>query len=316
MKNKESKKFITKKRAAIAGVCALAIVLVSGGVTFIQTRNAILNATYVDPISESELNAEDTPLAGTAKVTKKTQKKTKTSKKTVTMKTAASKTYTKNLPATKKTTTDTKATDKNTTVKTDTTVQTNVTEKYTKKSKKKTVTTKTVTTVTTTTTVKPDETPKSTPKAAYEVSVTNLAPKMDSRVTSAFQTLGLKVVVDGSVSYSGFFSAKDKKITMREESDTIYHELGHFLAFLAGNYDTGSKFQQIYAAEKGKYSGYNTAYVTQNSAEYFAESVRDYVLNPGALKSARPQTYDAVEEALKKVTTAQVTKMKLVMSAL
>ena len=198
-----------------------------------------------------------------------------------------------------------------TTIKTDTTVQTNTSEKYTNKSIKKVVTTKVTTTVKTTTTVKPVA---AAAKKPYELQVAKAAPKMDSKVISAYQTLGLEVWVDSSVSYAGYFDAKNKKITLKADDDTIYHELGHFLGFISGNYDVSSEFVAIYKAEKDNYTGYNKTYVVQNSAEYFAESVKDYMLNKSALKSARPKTYDAVEKALSKVTTAQVNKMKLILS--
>ena len=45
-------------------------------------------------------------------------------------------------------------------------------------------------------------------KAKYEVSVTKVAPKADTRVISAFQTLGFKVYVDASVSYAGYLDRK------------------------------------------------------------------------------------------------------------
>ncbi|MBQ8306215.1 MAG: hypothetical protein IJX90_08370 [Blautia sp.] len=139
---------------------------------------------------------------------------------------------------------------------------------------------------------------------------------MDSRVLNAFTSMGLKLIVNSTVSYSGYFSARDKSITLRQEGDTIYHELGHFLAFIAGNYDTGKDFQKVYAAEKGKYTGYNKSYVTQNCSEYFAECVKDYILDPSTMSKVRPESYKAVQTALSKVTTAQVTKMKLIMSVL
>ena len=63
---------------------------------------------------------------------------------------------------------------------------------------------------------------------------------MDSRVLNAFTKLGFTVKVDSSVSYSGHFDARTRTITMKQMDDTIYHELGHFLAFMAGNMDTGS----------------------------------------------------------------------------
>lgn len=311
MKGKKIREFFTKKRAVAACCGVLAAALVAGSAITVQdTMNAIEVASYVDPIMETSLEEEETPLASTPKVTTTTKTSTKSSSKTTTISKAATKTYTKTLPTTSKTSTKTttkKATASTTTVKTQTTTKTAVTEKYTKGSKKKNVTTKVTTTVKTTTTV----TPKS-----YEVEITKLAPKMDSKVTNAFKTLGFKIIIDPSVSYSGYFNAKNKTITLKKEDDTIYHELGHFLAFVAGNYDTSSSFKSVYNAEKSKYTGVNKAYVIQNSSEYFAESVRDYILNKVALKKARPKTYAAVEAALKKVTTAQVSKIKVVLSVM
>ena len=144
----------------------------------------------------------------------------------------------------------------------------------------------------------------------HEVSVTAVAGKMDSRVISAFQRLGFKVYVDPSVNYSGYFDARSRSITMKETSDATYHELGHFLAFIAGNVDKSSSFQAVYNAEKANVTSFNKAYVTQNASEYFAESVRDYILNNASLKSSRPQTYAAVQTALNQITDAQITKIE------
>ena len=62
------------------------------------------------------------------------------------------------------------------------------------------------------------------------------------------------------------------------------------------------------------YTAYNKSYVTQNSAEYFAESVKEFTLNPAALKSARPKTYESVKEAMDKLTDDRVAKVKKVYS--
>lgn len=133
---------------------------------------------------------------------------------------------------------------------------------------------------------------------------------MDSRVIKAFQQLGFKINVDPSVSYSGYFEARSRSITMREIDDSVYHELGHFLAFIAGNVDKTAAFQSVYAAEKESVTSYNKAYVTQNASEYFAESVKDFILNNSALKSSRPQTYEAVQNALNMITDAQIAKIQ------
>ena len=282
---------------------ALAAVIGSVGI-FQAVQVPDLPVYTADPITEVvTIEEEETPLASTTKTTKST----KTSTKKQTLKTKSKKTYTKNLGTTSKTTTKTtKSSTK--TVKKQTTVKTNVKEYYYKNKKYKNVkTTKTTTVKTTTTTV--------TKKAKYEVDINKIAPKMDAAVRNAYKTLGFKVYIDSSVNYSGYFDAKARTITLKKEDDTIYHELGHFLAFISGNTDTSSSFKTIYNKEKSKYTGTNKAYVIQNSSEYFAESVKDYTLTASSLKEARPQTYSAVQKALKKVTSAQLKKLQIVYAA-
>ena len=249
---------------------------------------------------------------GVPKTTTKTEKKV--SKKKVVMKKAAKKSYTKKISS--KTETDTKtANSPDRIIVTKTTIKTVVKEKFTKGSKVKVAITTVVTT--TKTTVTPLDyassltyvSPDNNNKGKYEVNAATLAPLMDARVLKAFRTMGFKVYVDPSVSYAGYFDSRDRSITLREESDNLYHELGHFLAFVAGNVDQSSSFKAVYAQEKGKYIGYNKAYVTKDSAEYFAESTKDYILHGTALKSSRPQTYAAIKDALDKVTDAQITKI-------
>ncbi len=309
------KKMSAWKKGALA--LALAICVCAGGSVYEvqQVKESLELAEYVDPELETEILDEETPLASTPKVTTTTKTSTKSAQKTVTLSKASAKTYTKSLPTTTKTSTKTTKKNSTTTVKTVTTVKVYTTEKYTKGSKYKVVTTKTVTTVKTTTTVQVTTT--STASSGTKTwNVDAAAPKMDSRVRSAFKTLGFTITIRKDVSYSGYFSAKTKSITIRDEDTTIYHELGHFLAFVAGNYDKTTKFTAVYNAEKDLYSGFNKAYVTQNASEYFAESVRDYMLYNSKLKSERPKTYAAVQEALSKLTTAQINKMKLILSAL
>ena len=128
---------------------------------------------------------------------------------------------------------------------------------------------------------------------------------MDSRVLNAYARMGFTVTVDPNAAYAGHFDARSRSITIQEADETIYHELGHFLAFIAGNVDQSSAFASVYNSEKAKFTGYNKAYATQNAAEYFAESVKDYMLNGAALSSQRPNTYKAIQSALNTVTTAR-----------
>lgn len=274
---------------------------------------------YTDPVVEQTIEDDDTPLASQPKVTTKTTKSSKTTKKNIKLKAAATKTYTKKLPTTKKTTNKTTKKNQTTTIKTKTTVQTDTSQKYTKKSKNVVQTQKVTTTVQTTTTVvaAASTTVNATTagsttakKEKYTVSnVASIAPQMDSRVLNAFTKMGFTVIVDPSVSYAGYFDGRSRTITLKVEDDTIYHELGHYLAFIAGNVDKNAAFASVYNSEKSKFTGVRKAYATQNASEYFAESVLEYTENPSVLKAQRPQTYEAITNALSKVTDAQVNKI-------
>lgn len=333
--------WIRKKKIA-AGCAALAGVLVVGSVIAFQYNASQVPElpTFTDPIMETTIQEEETPLASKPTVTTDTKKSTKTTRKKVKTKKAAKKTYQKKRPKKTKTSTQTIRKDENTTVEITTTVDTYVTEKFKKKSKKKTVITKVVTTVKTTTTVRKPvsnvsanasgdsgftsgSTSASTSgsstasssgtnasKEKYVVDINSIAPLMDSRVRNAFKTLGFTIEVDPSVSYAGHFDARTRKITLKYEDNTVYHELGHFLAFIAGNVDTKADFKSVYNAEKSLFDGVNKTYVTNNSSEYFAESVRDYTVRGSELKTKRPKTHTAINNALNKITDSHVANVQ------
>lgn len=307
---------LLKKKRVAAGLTAIVLAVAVGSVSVVQQKSQIPELpVYTDPEMETNIEEEETPLADKPVVKTTTSKKTTTKK--VKMKKAAAKTYTKELPATSTTSKKTAQTS-SASVVTKTTVVKKIEEKYTKKSKVKVVTTVATTTVTTTTTPKAGTstgvnsatTVNNNSGVTGTVEVGQLAPKEDSRVLTAYRTLGFKVNVDPSVSYSGYFNARNRQITLKKVNETIYHELGHFIAFIAGNVDTTSEFKTIYNQEKSLYTAYNKAYVTQNSSEYFAESAKEYVLNPGALKAARPKTYEAVRSAVESITDERIAKIQ------
>lgn len=307
---------LLKKKRVAAGLTAIVLAVAVGSVSVVQQKSQIPELpVYTDPEMETNIEEEETPLADKPVVKTTTSKKTTTKK--VKMKKAAAKTYTKELPATSTTSKKTAQTS-SASVVTKTTVVKKIEEKYTKKSKVKVVTTVATTTVTTTTTPKAGASTGVNSAATVNnnsgvtgtVEVGQLAPKEDSRVLTAYRTLGFKVNVDPSVSYSGYFNARNRQITLKKANETIYHELGHFIAFIAGNVDTTSEFKTIYNQEKSLYTAYNKAYVTQNSSEYFAESAKEYVLNPGALKAARPKTYEAVRSAVESITDERIAKIQ------
>ena len=338
MKGKKITEWLANKKV-VSSCAAIALAAVIGGVSLFSGAGETPEfPSYTDPIMETSIIEDETPLASQPKTTVKTTSSTKTIRKTVKLKKASKKSYTKKLKTKTKVT---NKTDKsgNTTVDTKTTVVTKATAKYTKKSKKKVVTSKITTTVQTTTTQQvsiANETAVSTTSSGtsaaqataaasssqnqskYEANVANVASvagKMDNRVIAAYQQLGFKLVVDPSVNYSGYFDARSRSITMKQIDDSVYHELGHFLAFIAGNVDKTASFQSIFAAEKANVTAFNKAYVTQNASEYFAESVKDYILNNASLKSTRPQTYAAVQNALNQITDAQIAKIQKIYGA-
>lgn len=308
------------KKKIAAGCIAAAALITAGSFAMVWQDSQVPELpNYTDPVVEQTIEDDDTPLASQPKVTTKTTKRSKTTKKNIKLKAAATKTYTKKLPTTKKTTNKTTKKNQTTTIKTTTTVQTDTSQKYTKKSKNVVQTQKVTTTVQTTTTVvtAASTTVNATTagsttakKEKYTVSnVASIAPQMDSRVLNAFTKMGFTVIVDPSVSYAGYFDGRSRTITLKVEDNTIYHELGHYLAFIAGNVDKNAAFASVYNSEKSKFTGVRKAYATQNASEYFAESVLEYTENPSVLKAQRPQTYEAITNALSKVTDAQVNKI-------
>lgn len=312
-KNKIAEYIKKKNKKLAAGCTAVILTAAVVGVALFQSKNAVPELPiYTDPVLEVTLEEEETPLASAPKVTTSTTKKT--SKKNVKLSKAAAKTYTKKLPDAKKTTTKKQDSTKES-VTTQTTVLTAKSEKYTKKSKVKVVTTIVTTTVKKTVVKKTSANAGTTVQASgnqaskYQADVGSIAPLMDARVLSAYEELGFTVTVDSTVAYAGCFDAKTQTITLKKADATVYHELGHFLAFITGNTDKSSSFTAIYNQEKSKFNGTNKAYATQNSSEYFAESVKDYIVNAASLKSTRPKTYGAVTEAMNKVTDTQLAKV-------
>ena len=82
------------------------------------------------------------------------------------------------------------------------------------------------------------------------------------------------------------------------------------LLFVAGNVDRTSAFAAVFITAKNpNLTGINRSYATQNSSEYFAESVLEYVTSPSTLKRQRPKTYAAIVEALNKITDERVQRV-------
>ncbi|MCC8137246.1 MAG: hypothetical protein LIO76_04145 [Clostridiales bacterium] len=324
MKAEQVKEVFQKTSVKVTGI-VLAAAIAVGGVwaANYQATSVPELVSYVDTEEVVTVEEEEVPLANT-----KTTKSTKTTKKTTNVKLSSKskKTYSSKGKTTTKTTTKTATTQTSTassvtTTKTTTktAVQTQVTKKYTRNSKvckqtttTKTTVTKTVTTSTAKTAASTTASTTSSSSTGSSVTTAQALATVDSRVATAWNTLGFSFKVNASASYSGYFNATNRTITLKTLDETIYHELGHFVAFVAGNVDTSSAFKAVYNAEKSKYTKYNASYVTQTASEYFAESFKEYTLDPATLKSSRPQTYAAIVSALDKITTSQINKIKTV----
>ena len=333
MKKLAMKEALRKKLTKAGALALAAVVAMGGGVTYYNSQNQVPELiTYVDTDGSIEIPDEDVPLAA-PKVTKST--KTKKKVKKIKMKKASKKTYKKAGKTVTKKKKKVKSSKKNVTT-TETLTATNVTNAYKKGSKIDTQVTTVKTTVTktvaptgtaaattaaatgTATTTATKATTTGTASAAQngEIAITQIAPLVSGNVTSAFQKLGFKIVINSGVSYSGLCDARTRTVTLKRADNTVYHELGHFVAFVAGNIDTSSAFQSIYNREKSLYTDYNKAYVLSSSSEYFAESYKNYILNPTQLKNSRPETYAAIETALSRVTDAQASRILSVYGAL
>ena len=322
------------KLVRFGGIALAAAVLVTGTWYTGQETDDLSIPQIVEYVDTEDgsivIPEEEVPLATkpTVKVKKTTRRKVKKSR----LKKKAKKTA-KSTKRSKKSKTVKKENSKKK-VATATTVLTTVVSATKKNSKVKTVTTTVETTVKTTTTNKPKRssseaaasantvTANTAASAAQSISsdemqivsnvtVRSMAPRADANVLNAFENLEFKIEINPTSSYSGYFSVKAHNIILKKSSgDTIYHELGHFVGWLAGNVDTSSEFVAIYNKEKSALQSANYQYLTKSSAEYFAESYKDYVLSPQNLQSSRPQTYEFVKNAVSRITDARVTNIK------
>ena len=322
------------KLVRFGGIALAAAVLVTGTwYTGQETDDLSIPqiVEYVDTedgsivIPEEEVPLATKPIVKVKKTTRRKVKKSRLKKKA--KKTAKSTKRSKKSKTVKKENSKKK-------VATATTVLTTVVSATKKNSKVKTVTTTVETTVKTTTTNKPKRSSSEAAASANtvtantaasaaqstssdemqivsNVTVRSMAPRADANVLNAFENLEFKIEINPTSSYSGYFSVKAHNIILKKSSgETIYHELGNFVGWLAGNVDTSSEFVAIYNKEKSALQSANYQYLTKSSAEYFAESYKDYVLSPQNLQSSRPQTYEFVKNAVSRITDARVTNIK------
>lgn len=127
------------------------------------------------------------------------------------------------------------------------------------------------------------------------------APLAHPAVKRIFTKFCFHMEIKTDTDYSGYFSAKGQAIIMKKPGNVIYHELGHFLAWIAGNADYTAEWKEIYDEEKSFVTSPNKAYVIHTPYEYFAESYKDYVLTNQTLKATRPKTYAYITQKLNRI---------------
>lgn len=302
-----------KRFAQIAGI-VLAVVLV-GGVILTRPRevNEDILTAKVDVFeeetdsSEVVIDDEEVPLASAPKVKTTTSSKTTTKKQKMKAASKKSKTTTKTKTRKSKKTVNSssKSVIKETTVKT--TTRTTVK----KNSKIKTIRTTVKTTIKTTTKSLGGSVTSGSGSSGQGTSLRQLASKADSSVLNAFETLGFELRYNTNAPYSGAFNPTGGYIELKKaDGDYLLHELGHFVSFLVDGADSTSEFKEIFQSEKSKYTASNKAYVLTDSAEYFAESYKNYKENPSKLRSERPQTYEYIASCVKKITPSLVSEIK------
>ena len=102
MKGKKLTEWFTSKKI-VSSCAAIALAAVIGGVSlFSGTGETPEFPSYTDPVMETSIQEEETPLASQPKTSVKTTRSTKTRKKTVKLKKASKKSYTKKLKTTTK----------------------------------------------------------------------------------------------------------------------------------------------------------------------------------------------------------------------
>lgn len=128
-----------------------------------------------------------------------------------------------------------------------------------------------------------------------EVLVSKIANKTQINIKKALTELSFSIIVDPQSSNG--CDGVTRSIILSEYSDTfVYHELGHFLAYVSGNRDKTSEFASIYNSEKANYPG-NKGRIS-NASEYFAQAYEDYSKSATALRKACPQTYNYIKTCI------------------
>ena len=141
--------------------------------------------------------------------------------------------------------------------------------------------------------------------------INTVAKKSDAATRSAFQKLGYKIKLrspykQGFTTYLAGLSRKDKTLTLTSLwDDTIYYEMGFFVAAATNSVDT-AEFKKIYAQEKKRIKDYTVD--ADAPLTYFARVYAQMV--NGDDTSSIPKTTAYIKKTLKKMSTLSTATMK------
>lgn len=151
--------------------------------------------------------------------------------------------------------------------------------------------------------------PEKNPILRYKIK--SVAPKADKKLLDAFDALGFKLkykemtgwVLGLTSTYEGDKSITINPLVMQKTfvnydgktsfETVIYHELGHFVAWLTDRADLTDEFRKI-AKEECKVNDY----IGGRAEEYFADSYKRWVLQRNVLKIKYPKTYAYIKKQI------------------
>ncbi len=110
---------------------------------------------------------------------------------------------------------------------------------------------------------------------------------------------------------------KERKIQLGTgfELEDIYHMMGYFLSFAAGNVSSTTAFRQIYEMEKYLYGGVYKGSALKSPQEFFAVCMREYCLRPQKLMKECTQTFHYIQAAIGRLTDRQISLCKALLNS-
>ena len=102
--------------------------------------------------------------------------------------------------------------------------------------------------------------------------------RIPSNVQKQLNSEKIQIVINPKLKHNGTFSLKDKKISIKYNSDyVLLHEIGHFVNYKNGDAAHSSEFYNIYLKERSKYRGYEKSQLIPLRADSIGPVFREEV---------------------------------------